>query len=148
MFCFVAGRHIEHVSLNFCPSLQNGVCSTTNRIFVASFYPSDICIYTWKGVHIQTLSRQDLGLERGDIIKALQCTTNEALLHLAVGKDAISVNSLHAYRVSIRIYIISFIDSKESGVSLMKQVYNYMLNTNSYVLITSRHITHPSKGGN
>ena len=148
MLYIFAGRYIEHLSLNFCPLLQNGVCCTANRIFVAGCYPSDIYIYTWKGVHIQTLSHQDLGLETSDTMKALQCSTNGTLLHLAVDKNTSSVNSLHAYRVSIRIHIISCMDSKESGESLMTQFYNYMLNTNSHVLITSIHITHPSKGGN
>ena len=104
MFCIVAGRHIEHISLNFSPVFENGVSCTTNRIFVATLFPAGINIYTWKGVHIQTLSHQDLGLERSNTINALQCTTNGALLHLAVGK--LVCRSLHAYRVSIRIYII------------------------------------------
>ena len=133
MFCIVAGRHIEHISLNFAPLIRNGVCCTTNRIFVAGY--TGVYIYTWKGFHIQTLSLQDLGLEEGDTTQALQCSTNGTLLHLAVGKVPFSVNSLHAYRVSIRIHIISCTDCKESVVSLMKQFYKYMLNTNSCVLL-------------
>ena len=93
------GMHIEHISLSFMPSIHNGLCCTTNRIFVACFQSPDIYIYTWKGVHIETISHQDLGLEEKDIIHAVQCNINGTLLHQAVGKDDKSVNSLHTYRI-------------------------------------------------
>ena len=91
-----AGKHDKHVSLAYIRP-ESTVCCSAGYLFVAEHTPS-VHLYSLTGVHIQTLSYQQLDLGENDCIHAIQCNHDGTVLQLAIG-DRSAVRSLHAYKV-------------------------------------------------
>ena len=101
---YVVGKHC-HIALKYTTQYFNAICCNANNIFLASKYPPGIHIYTWKGVHVQALSHQDLKIQRRDIIQEINCDADGTFVQMAVGRNNSTVNALLAYKVISRCQI-------------------------------------------
>ena len=111
----IAGKHEHHVGLSYKPSERNSVCCTSDYIFVAvsaSYTPENgwrhaaVNVHSWTGLHLSTLSQQQLGVWKRSI-DTIQSSRDGELLHLAIG-TVVNVCSLHTYKVSC-IFLVKYI---------------------------------------
>ena len=80
---------------------QHGVACNNDHILVPRFgLPSMVHIYTWGGLHTQTITHEQLGLQPNDYISAIYCSNTENPLHLCVGDWEANVRSFHGYKVN------------------------------------------------
>ena len=95
MYYNVAGKHEKHVSL---PSKAGLVCCSADYIFSSSQYGNlAVHVYSWRGVLIQTLSHQQLGIRKDHSISAIQCNKDGTVLQLAIVTRG--GRTLRAYKV-------------------------------------------------
>ena len=96
MYWNVAGAKI--LKGPYISTRYSDVCCCPDYIFLAEKYDASVQVYSWTIHHIQTLSDQQLGIEKEDKIRAIQCNHDGTVLQLVIG-DHIRVHSLHAYKV-------------------------------------------------
>ena len=93
------------VDLTYEPLNSKSVTCNSDHIFIVEQSPAGgIHIHTWTGLHIQNISKRQLGLQENDWIWKIGYSTKVQMLQLAVGdyhlsRDNASVISLCAYRV-------------------------------------------------
>ena len=99
MYSNVAGKLEEDIRLPYKPIAKKAVCCSTDYIFVTSRDPIAVQVHHSRtGLHIQTLSHQQLGVRQNSYIHANQCNHDGTVLQLAIG-DGLAVRSLHTYKV-------------------------------------------------
>ena len=94
-----AGEHMQRVVLPYLARWRNAICCTKEYIYVASWKPAAIHIHTWSGLLLQTLSHQELNIDEGARIHAVNCDVAGNTLMLTAGQKY-RTKTLHAYRVS------------------------------------------------
>ena len=102
----VAGKHKRQVKLHYDHShgvrdYCHCVCCSADYIFVGSHFPAVVHVCSWTGIHIQTLSQNQLGFDEDHSwIHAIQCNHDGTTLHLATGSsDEVLKLSLQSYKV-------------------------------------------------
>ena len=69
------------------------VCCSADYIFVYEHGPRAVHVHSWTGLHIQTLSHQQLGVKEIKRISAIGCSNDGTVLQLATD------DTLHACKV-------------------------------------------------
>ena len=96
MYSNVAGKHVKHVSLPYEADL---VCCSADYVFSSYRYGNPaVHVYSWRGVLIQTLSPQQLGIRRDHKIRVIQCNKDGTVLQL-VTRGGRGLHTLRAYKV-------------------------------------------------
>ena len=125
----IVTRH--HIELPYHPARDHAVMCNNNAILVAAWYPATaLHIHSWSGQRLQTLTRQQLGIQEDDRIHAAAYNDRRQTLQLATGNRT-------SMRVD-RLYSCS--------VSHSTSPYTHLSHTNTQTSHTTpvHSITHPS----
>jgi len=81
----VTRHHIEE--LPYYPVDLHAVMCNNNAILVAAWDPAALHIHSWSGQHLQTLTRQQLGIQEDDMILAAAYNDRRQTLQLATDNN-------------------------------------------------------------